>query len=153
MDINFETTFDAKEIIVTDAITATATEVDEGVEIAVTDKNGTTTGLVRNGKDGKAVDLQNVEIYADTAVNIPPLGADAPVSVVFRLPEHMQAGRKIIGMSWHEAKDEAGQRIWCSVVQSFTMSAGTELKISLMGATAQEKTAAKIGVTVLTAER
>lgn len=153
MDMNFEMTFDAKEIIVTDAITATATEVDGGVEIAVTDKNGTTTGVVRNGKDGNAVDLKNVEIYADTVVNIPPLGADTPASVVFRLPEHMQLERKIIGMSWHEAKDDAGNRIWCSIVQSFTMSAGTELKLSLMGATGQKKTAATLSVTVLTAER
>lgn len=93
-------------------------------------------------KGARVVQLHTPE---GSTYTIPPAGSETPLAHQFDLPSSY-ADWKIAGVGLFEIRDASNNRIYASIVQSFTMNSQGSVKVSFIGSSSSEKTAAKISI-------
>lgn len=103
------------------------------------------------------IDSKQFQKYYDygskTTFTVPALGSETPYTVQVDLPSDLTADWRIGGVMTHTIKDANGNRIYASIVQSFTMQDQTAVKVSFMGCSSSAKQAAELQIKFILIKR
>lgn len=103
------------------------------------------------------IDSKEFQKYYDykstTAFTVPALGSKTPYTVQVDLPSDLTTDWRIGGVMTHAIKDSSGNRIYASIVQSFTMQDQTAVKVSFMGCSSSAKQAAELQIKFILIKR
>lgn len=103
------------------------------------------------------IDSKQFQKYYDynskTTFTVPALGSETPYTVQVDLPSDLTADWRIGGVMTHAIKDSSGNRIYASIVQSFTMQDQTAVKVSFMGCSSSAKQAAELQIKFILIKR
>lgn len=103
------------------------------------------------------IDSKQFQKYYDydskTTFTVPALGSETPYTVQVDLPSDLTADWRIGGVMTHAIKDANGNRIYASIVQSFTMQDQTAVKVSFMGCSSSAKQAAELQIKFILIKR
>lgn len=103
------------------------------------------------------IDSKQFQKYYDynskTTFTVPALGSETPYTVQVDLPSDLTTDWRIGGVMTHAIKDANSNRIYASIVQSFTMQDQTAVKVSFMGCSSSAKQAAELQIKFILIKR